>query len=438
MSEPKVKKYPKTFNLYLNRYSISGCPQGSPSSSLYQSVNSFIDWQNEISLGPNIPDWRQAIQGGRSATTNLSFSGYEVFGKPGSMSFLPCPSCTVQPRGLPSGFHSQFGYFETAFNLTNATGFIGSANLSDADNKAKTQFISKARKAQRSILSGELLKDLRKTIQTIKRPADGAMKLIRSYLGDLKKGPPRSRRLNLTSSARSSERRKYLADQWLSTNFGLRPLISDIDSGIKAYIDREKRLAGQRVSGRGFSEDSAITHYDRTFSNQANYYSFDQIRVCRYKVTYAAFVKGHISATNAVLSESGISMQDFVPTAWEVLPWSFLVDYFSNIGNILSAWSYNSSNLAWVQKTTVFETFSTFENVKRDMVNFDIAAGIYKLCAPVFVPFELTLSRKTITRTPYNGSLVPDFRLYLPSRPDQFLNMAALAASYRRKVEPYY
>jgi hypothetical protein len=43
----------------------------------------------------------------------------------------------------------------------------------------------------------------------------------------------------------------------------------------------------------------------------------------------------------------GFSWESFVPTVWELVPYSFILDYFTNIGDVLSAGLLVQSHLAW-------------------------------------------------------------------------------------------
>jgi hypothetical protein len=49
---------------------------------------------------------------------------------------------------------------------------------------------------------------------------------------------------------------------------------------------------------------------------------------------------------------AGFGWKEFLPSVWNLLPWSFLVDYFVNVGDILAAATTCTDGVMWVNKTT--------------------------------------------------------------------------------------
>jgi hypothetical protein len=117
----------------------------------------------------------------------------------------------------------------------------------------------------------------------------------------------------------------------------------------------------------------------------------------------------------------GFSPEQFLPTAWELVPYSFLIDYFTNIGDIIAGWSSLLVPLKWANKTTR----KTNEVTRVAMSDKSLTAN-FQSGTPAIV-----VGRNTyVVRAKYSGTTVPDFDLRVPSLGSQrWLNIAALIAS---------
>jgi hypothetical protein len=73
-------------------------------------------------------------------------------------------------------------------------------------------------------------------------------------------------------------------------------------------------------------------------------------RMIRYKGAVIAQVKGPSWQNDDLF---GFNPQNFIPAAWELLPWSFLADYFTNIGDILTASIVSTKHLAYTNRTEI-------------------------------------------------------------------------------------
>jgi hypothetical protein len=54
--------------------------------------------------------------------------------------------------------------------------------------------------------------------------------------------------------------------------------------------------------------------------------------------------------------ELQLDLPHFLPTVWDLIPYSFVVDYFTNIGDYLSGLSLRFSDVSWGCKTVSTES----------------------------------------------------------------------------------
>lgn len=156
------------------------------------------------------------------------------------------------------------------------------------------------------------------------------------------------------------------ANTWLELSFGLSPLINDtasIAGAIRRWQDEENEEILQKlrskIVSRGISVktthlvDNPVTNFeDQLFS------ALTRVRKNRFesRAQYVVGLQGSIGAaygSNERLIEIlGFKPEDFIPAVWEAVPWSWLADYFSNIGDIITAGVTTTARVAWIVKTT--------------------------------------------------------------------------------------
>lgn len=119
---------------------------------------------------------------------------------------------------------------------------------------------------------------------------------------------------------RSKKDYSKVPSEWLQYHFGLAPLIGDI-SAIANVFDQplEPTLI------KGFLQE---TFTRRRFS-AGRYWELD----CQVRLSYS--VKIRVKNPNVGIIESA-GLTNLIGTIWEVMPWSWAVDYFINVGDMLS------------------------------------------------------------------------------------------------------
>jgi hypothetical protein len=368
-------------------------------------------------------DWRSNIRRKVTATTHMW--GHEVSNKPGNMSFHVERSY-VAPFGTPG----------VVVWVESFKGDWGTANLAipadpsglDADkanNLAAEKLVKNALKVQRQFQSGVFLGELAETIRLIRNPLSAIFENTLQYCDRLRKRGRIYKRLK--------DRRKLVTDLWLQYSFGVAPLMADIDNAAEAAAKIiTYRLPSQVVRGSGRSTWSD--------SEQNLTQNFSLIRVRGKKQTtydvsvrYTACVKVSNDTTKASLEGLGVTWGDFFPTVWEILPYSFLVDYFTNCGTVIDTLALNEANLGWVNRGEQ----KLVSNQITELRFLDPTVNNqFKTVITANEPGDYpSISRKSFDRNAYLGYPIPTLRFKLPfSSPIKDANLAALALANKEAL----
>jgi len=124
-------------------------------------------------------------------------------------------------------------------------------------------------------------------------------------------------------------RKKDIADQWLSLQYGWKPLLSDVYDVVNGLHKRESSgLKIFRESSKvvmSAPSDSSWAYW--TGANPRNFGTRSTTAVCKYMIR---------CKPNMVLAEpAALGFTNPLVVAWEVTPWSFVVDWFLPVGRYL-------------------------------------------------------------------------------------------------------
>lgn len=137
---------------------------------------------------------------------------------------------------------------------------------------------------------------------------------------DIAFGCARKARRNAT---RRKSRLKLFADYWLAARYGWMPLIYDINDAAVALLDEKRK--GDLIKGKGYrnSPDTLSAFHAVNTGTETWYYT----DVLSYSYQYRSTVYAEI--VNKILATYGFNP---LVTAWEKVPFSFVVDWFVDVG----------------------------------------------------------------------------------------------------------
>lgn len=214
---------------------------------------------------------------------------------------------------------------------------------------------------------------------------------------------------------------------WLEEVFGWAPLVSDLDSAAKALakLKNDSRWRYQIVSATGRSEQQLSLGTWKTYTSAQNSVQYRIQHVGLTSVRYTGEVQV-APASARPLRQLGVSLRDVVPSIWECIPYSFLVDYFVNVGDVINGWSSWSDELIWCEYGSVQEYVS-------QVVGVSWASTPTNLISRRMSPGNTRWSRKSFNRRRENYAAIVRLQFRIPGiGSTKWCNMTALAAKTRR------
>jgi len=421
MSEPYTKEHPH--REYYPYWTLKVLGNGSDLSEVDgDRSKQFQDYL----IGSKNPRWRNQIKEGLCATTSLT----------GERTVLNLDSFSSAcfytfPDGSPVGSTHVAEVYHTDTPRP-AFGFDPppASSLVKADNAAKLKFAKALEKHRTTVQGAVILGEGMQTIRQIMNPAKALREGVGNYLKRRKASARQIRNLPV------HRKRDILANSWLEAVFGWRPLLSDLDEAAKAaayHFNNYERPKWKHLRASGVDEGVHSRHSLISSDAGAGVHHED---VYSYKTTVTYI--GQVGAENHIvgidnLARIGMNPASLLPAIWEVIPWSFMIDYFTNIGDIVSAAAVGRSGLRWSQRTVRSESIWTSHGTKPytpDPGTFVGSPRSYRLHRSRGV-------QSSVDRSAYEGYFIPNLSFSIPGMGTKWLNMAALYVG-RRNINRDY
>jgi hypothetical protein len=364
--------------------------------------------------GDSLKGWRDRIRLQQNATTNLSGDYVDMKGNDRVSWDLHHVNLFDFPTSNDFRVRTIRGYVHTPL-ITIDPAVIGTT---EAANRAAIAFLKKARSVQSEFSSPTFLGEFKQTLGMLRRPGEGLRNILGSYMNkvkDLKHRQPKNWKKNLSST-------------WLESVFGWLPLASDLKEGYNAYSNLVKERDNDQViiSSMGIETDRVSEAHSNINMNGFHVIHHTQV-IDKAFVRYRGAIIRRVDATlRDKLGRVGFNPTEFVPTAWELLPWSFLVDYFSNIGDVLTASAFVRADLAWSSGVTITNReYHCSSHIDVNQTAINIGAWFKSVSGS---PCVFSVSRRHMNRVSSVAIPPPHLSLEIPGSPAQWANMTALFA----------
>jgi len=295
----------------------------------------------------------------------------------------------------------------------NLPGAVISENLYRVEQRAIAKLHAKVRNAQ--VHLGNLIAEREQTAGLLV----SAFKALALFLNKKK----------FLEAVTSDVSPKELADATLAFQFGVRPLIADLQTAVKAYQNQLEKArfyvrcrAVDTMEYQWHEADTFIPGYGLGYPQPPGDYVSNLATTATVSYTYEFAVSDGLLNS---LSQWGLVNP--LETVWESLPWSFIVDWLIPVGNWISSLTSEQGLqfVRGVRVTTITNRYSTGY-----FPNADVAIGggyVHQQGSFERAFNDVTKERVLLTS-------VPPFELALksPLSLDHTIDVLALAVQLRR------
>lgn len=186
------------------------------------------------------------------------------------------------------------------------------------------------------------------------------------------------RKLRKLSNLNPSRLLKEIASLWLAYQYGVKPLVSDCYGAISELMDNEEISGRYRAKCIGTAQETE----DFLRGPFAGGYSLQFLVDQRVRRRYRVKVRLDYEADNASLARAArLGITNPALIAWELLPFSFVVDWFYPIGNYLSlldatnGWTFKGGSLSVTRRQVLRPTSARVRYPEYGQTGYVLANG---------------------------------------------------------------
>jgi hypothetical protein len=378
-----------------------------------QSFIQSFSWTN-VADGMTNPLWRTAIAKSENATTVFTAQKTTVEHTDGVLWVDGYVNNSDTPANRRTAYKAGW------LDFSDSRGALATSSTDDAAlSMAASKFYSKANNIIKALEGGELIGELGKTAQSIIRLGSALTGTIFNW----------KRKLKRISARNWRQASGAAADAYLEWKFGWDPLAQDVHTLASGLVEDYKDVIPLSATGRSSKQMSAT----QVQANSQGLGTYDTCitDVMAQTVRFVGAIRVDRQGVGGLAERLGLSPRNFLSTAYNLLPWTYMIDYFTNLGDIIGAIGFPTGKIAWCCMTTRTSRSVTYASGS----DFQILSGIKCYPGyPIIIPSKTVWTNRTIVRAPALPPVIPSFRFKIPSVLEEagrmkWLNIAAVLAA---------
>lgn len=380
--------------------------------SFYRAVSAKLTLHlvDNVVYGDNYPDWRVRIGLGRECTTTLVGHRLTIKARPDGL-------YSYRSKNFP-GFGSRQGSWIGNLVLGLSAPVASESTDSTAEQQCQKRLVASYTKASQTWSGGKFLAEVEESIQAVLHPCTSMYKHTWDFAGKVK-------RIGRVYSRRPKTAAKALSDAWLAFSFGVKPLVQDANDATRALnvISSSSRDVQRPIKGFGHVVSRTVSDVATSLSTGGNSLRTNIVTTTEMSVSIKGTIIQRPAGMGALLDEFGVGVFDVLPSVWEGIPWSFFVDYFTNVGDMLDAMRLIQANQGWLKRTVRNRTSTTWTPyIKAQVPPSDT---FYESVSGGVVQLQDTYTNRRPASLVFDG--IPSFQLHSPGGdPRRLLNIVAL------------
>lgn len=214
---------------------------------------------------------------------------------------------------------------------------------------------------------------------------------------------------------------KRVAEGWLGLNFGIIPLVSDLKaisnivSNMDKIIDKWNSLNGKTLNlhdSFNLVDTESENYYDRELVvgpvGQWSVYreTFEALKQVSQCTVSAYVIPKPVDKKKKIeLQMELLGLNSPLSIVWEAMPWSWVIDYVTNIGKVLETYEQGSGLLDYKLVSGGYSITTDIE-VRHEVT--PIVVNNYNGAEKAYQPSQLRSSQRTYNRNPSEFGL-PDY-----------------------------